>query len=93
MDTENNEKETPGTGLQATPAESMPQLIKQPESIIGTNGPALTQILMDNITKVQSDPNYIPQAQAVSENIGQIIQLAKTQIEMFKVANQMQSGK
>src|SRR5690349_9627737 len=35
----------------------------------------LKDILMDNINKVKADKNYIPQAQAVKENVDAIIEL------------------
>ncbi len=46
---------------------------------------SLTEILMDNIKKVQTTPTYIHQAKSVNESIKNIIELKKTQIEVVKL--------
>lgn len=42
----------------------------------------LRNILLDNIKKVQENRDYVPQAKEISNSIGQIINLAKVEIEM-----------
>lgn len=44
----------------------------------------LIKILKANITKVQGDANYIPQAQAVNDNVNSIINIQKMKLEYFK---------
>jgi WD40 repeat protein len=45
----------------------------------------LSNILMDNIKKVQENPSYVEQAKAINENAKSLIEIKKTQIEMLKV--------
>ena len=54
-------------------------------TIIGTNASELTSILMDNIKRIQSDASYIAQAEAINNNVKSIIEVAKAQIDAFKV--------
>ncbi|WP_392471280.1 hypothetical protein ACF3OC_07905 [Sphingobacterium cellulitidis] len=54
-------------------------------SIIGQNGEELTRIIMDNIKKVKEDPSFIPQAEAINSGVKTIIDIAKTQVDAFKV--------
>ncbi|OFY87866.1 MAG: hypothetical protein A3F72_03055 [Bacteroidetes bacterium RIFCSPLOWO2_12_FULL_35_15] len=42
----------------------------------------LRDTLLDNIEKVKADKEYVPQAKEISSSIGQIINLAKIEIEM-----------
>lgn len=44
----------------------------------------LTQILKENIEKVQKDPGYIKQAQAVNNNVNSIINLTKLKLDVLK---------
>lgn len=44
----------------------------------------LITILRDNITKVQQDKSYIPQAQAVNNNVNSIINVTKLQLDVYK---------
>lgn len=44
----------------------------------------LTGLLMDNIEKVQKDPNYIKQAQSINNNVNSIINLTKLKLDVFK---------
>lgn len=46
----------------------------------------LTNMLLDNITKVQADPKYIPQAQTVNNNVNSIINLTKLKLDVLKHA-------
>lgn len=44
----------------------------------------LIGILKDNITKVQTDPKYIPQAQTINDNINSIINIQKMKLDYIK---------
>lgn len=44
----------------------------------------LTDLLMDNIEKVQSNPEYIKQAQAINNNVNSIINLTKLKLDVMK---------
>lgn len=44
----------------------------------------LIEILNDNITKVQNNKDYIPQAQAINNNINTIVNIAKMRIDFMK---------
>jgi hypothetical protein len=57
-------------------------------TVIGQNGQELVNILKKSIENVQANPNYIPQANAIREHIGEIINLAKVEAQtMVAVAN------
>lgn len=58
----------------------------QQNTLIGSNGNEIANILMDNIRKIQENSSYIPQAQAMSDVAKTYIDLAKTEIEMYKVS-------
>lgn len=50
---------------------------------------SLSDILMQNIKKVQEDPAYIEQAKSINESAKQIIEVKKAQIEMVKLMGNM----
>jgi hypothetical protein len=56
-------------------------------SILPKNGAAtdLKKILLENITKVQSDPKYVEQANAINKSATAIINLARLEVEFFKL--------
>lgn len=74
------EPETTATGMQTLPNKNGIMA----SSVIGQNGKALGDILMDNIQRVQDNPAYIPQAQAIADQVKEIINLAKVEVEMLK---------
>lgn len=76
------EKETQNEYL-AAPVKPASDVIAS--TIIGTNASELTTILMDNIKRIQSDAGYIAQAEAINNNVKSIIEVAKAQIDAFKV--------
>lgn len=76
------EKETENKYL-AAPVKPASDVIAS--TIIGTNASELTTILMDNIKRIQSDAGYIAQAEAINNNVKSIIEVAKAQIDAFKV--------
>ena len=49
----------------------------------------LKDILMENIEKVKADKDYIPQAQAVKDNVDSILNLAKTEIEYLNALHRI----
>ncbi len=49
----------------------------------------LRDILMDNIEKVKVDKNFIPQAQTISENAKALIDMAKTEVELYKAVSSL----
>lgn len=46
---------------------------------------SLSDILMDNIKKVQKDSKYIDQAKSINESAKNIIELKKTQLEVVRL--------
>lgn len=44
----------------------------------------LIGILRENIEKVRKDKNYIPQAQAINNNVNSIINVTKMQLDVYK---------
>lgn len=58
-------------------------------SIIGQHAGSLAEIIMGNISKIQTDPTFIPQAEATNNQIKTLIDVAKTEVEMLKVAAYM----
>jgi len=49
----------------------------------------LIKILKDSIEKVKADKEYIKQSNAITSNVNAIINLKKTQLEIFKTARSM----
>lgn len=79
MDNTENQQENENTGLQVDVTSASPAMV------INAAAPELINILKDNITKIQEDPKYIPQAVAIADQIGKIIDVSKTQIDGFRV--------
>jgi hypothetical protein len=73
--------EKPVSALQTLSESSMtlPQM-----QINGSVIRELKDVLMDNIKKVKEDKNYIPQAQAIKENVDAVIDLAKTEVSYME---------
>lgn len=46
---------------------------------------SLTDTLMDNIQKIKENPEYISQAQAIATQAKQVVDIARTQVEVFKL--------
>ncbi len=44
----------------------------------------LTELLMDNIIKVQQDAGYIKQAQSINNNVNSILNLTKLKLDVLK---------
>lgn len=45
---------------------------------------SIKEILMNNIKRVQNNPEYIPQAKQINSDVNSIIELAKAEIELLK---------
>jgi hypothetical protein len=57
------------------------------KTVIGDNAATLNDILMDNIKKLRDDPSpeALSRSKEIRENVRGIVDIAKTQIEMFRV--------
>ena len=67
------------------PTATEPRIVNLPAaSVIGSSGPALRDIIMDNIQKVQQDKDYIPQAAAVNEQVKSLIDLARAEADLYR---------
>jgi Leucine-rich repeat (LRR) protein len=51
----------------------------------------LTDILINTIEKVQSDPSYVSQATAINNSVKQVVEINKTKIEAMKLVKDIQS--
>jgi len=54
-------------------------------SILGDKSGQLVDQLMRNISQVENDPKFIPQAESINAQVKSIIEIGKAQIEMVKV--------
>jgi len=54
-------------------------------TMVGTTGVEIKNILLENIRNVNKDKSFVPQAAAVNNSVKQLIDLAKAEIEMFKL--------
>lgn len=50
----------------------------------GGLGVTLKDTLLDNIKKIQENPAYIPQAEAITNNVNSLINLAKVEVDFLK---------
>lgn len=57
------------------------EVVQQTNSLLGT----LQQTLLDNITQVKKNPNYIKQANVINSSVNSLIGLAKIQIQVNKM--------
>lgn len=48
----------------------------------GNGQSSLRDVVMDNITKLQSDPNYIKQAEAINKQVKTMIEMSKLKIKI-----------
>lgn len=62
-------------------------------TVIGGVGRDLVAILKKSIEKVEQDPAYIPQATAIRENVAEIINLAKTEVQTMVALKNIHSSK
>lgn len=53
-------------------------------TLISQQGFDIASVIKENIDKVKSDPNYVPQAEAVNNAVKVFIDLAKVEVEMIK---------
>ena len=57
------------------------EVVQQTNSLLGT----LQQTLLDNISQVKTNPNYIKQANVINSSVNSLIGLAKIQIQVNKM--------
>jgi hypothetical protein len=61
-----------------------PVLPKYEMSIGNNSYNKMRDILLDNIEKIKVDKNFLPQAAEINNQVKTVIELAKTEIELFK---------
>jgi len=61
------------------------QLELMPTVLTGGSANQLKQILMDNITSIRTDVNYVAQAKEVNASVKALIDLAKAECEIFRM--------
>lgn len=62
----------------------LPTTVKQQTTIQQTSS-KLSKIIFGNIEKLKEDASYIPQAQAINEQLKSMVDLGKAEIEMMKL--------
>lgn len=61
-----------------------------PQTSISANAAKLSEIILGNIEKVKEDPAYIPQANAINDQLKSLIELGKAEVEGMKVQVMLQ---
>ena len=56
-----------------------------PQTSISENAAKLSEIIMGNIEKVKEDAGFIPQANAINDQLKSLIELGKAEVEGLKV--------
>lgn len=88
MEKQNNSKELSvveqGSDLLVLKEQGMPF-----KTIIGETATQLSGILMANIKKVQDDPTFVPQAKEVRDNVRELVNLARVEIDMIREARKV----
>jgi hypothetical protein len=78
--------------IEVSPRQDL-EVIAPAPSVIRTNASNLAKIIMDNITKLKSDKEYISQAQEINNAAKTMIELAKVEVEYMKTINSMRKEK
>lgn len=73
-----------GSDLQLLKEQGMPF-----KTIISETAGPLSEILMANIKKVQNDPTFVPQAKEVRDNVRELVNLARVEIDMIREARKV----
>ncbi len=73
-----------GSDLQVLKEKGMPF-----KTIIGETAGPLSEILMANILKVQNDASFVPQAKEVRDNVRELVNLARVEIDMIREARKV----
>jgi hypothetical protein len=73
-----------GSALQILGEKGMPF-----KTIIGSTASQLSEILMANIKKVQTNPEFVPQAKEVRDNVRELVNLARVEIDMIREARKV----
>lgn len=74
------------SSLATTDNNSGMQLLNQPKTVIGENADMLNTILLDNIKRLQTSPDFLAQAKEIREQVREVVNIAKVQVEMFKLS-------
>lgn len=59
------------------------------KTLIGQNANWIADTIKKNIVKVQEDPGYIAQAVAVNDQVKTFVDVCKTEVEMLKAINRV----
>lgn len=74
------------------PLEGVARVMKKELTTVSkTNVTLLKDTLFDSINKIKENKDYIPQAQAINDQVKSLIDLAKAEIEAVKVLHQLKS--
>ncbi|PPL04924.1 hypothetical protein [Parapedobacter indicus] len=57
----------------------------QHQTVINSSGLELKNTLLDTISRLKRDKDFVPQASAINDAVKTIIDLAKVEVEMIKV--------
>lgn len=79
--TNNTPPTQPGTSLSVMENGKMPV-----RTVIGDNAGELHSFLLDNIKKLQTNPDFLSQAKEIRENVKQIVDIGRLQVEMIKLS-------
>lgn len=66
------------------------EMVQLPQTSISTNAAKLSEIILGNIEKVKEDASFIPQANAINDQLKSLIELGKAEVEGLKVQAMMQ---
>ena len=77
---------------EVNPYLDQPPVNKMAGTIIGQNAAWLSETIKANIIKLQSDPSFIPQAEAINSQVKSFLDLAKTEVDMQKAINKIETG-
>jgi hypothetical protein len=75
------------------PQKQQPSIVQSAEPAVADNesmANKLTNILLENISKVQESPLYIPQANTINSNINSIVNIMKLKLQVEKQTKKRQ---
>src|SRR5690606_3912910 len=70
--------------------EATREVVHLPQTSISANAAKLSEIILGNIEKVKEDAAYIPQANAINDQLKSLIELGKAEVEGMKVQVMLQ---
>ncbi|MBC8053771.1 MAG: hypothetical protein H7Y13_11970 [Sphingobacteriaceae bacterium] len=62
-------------------------------TIIGKNSSFIAETIQETITKLKESPSFIAQAEAINSQMKTLVEMGKAEIEGYKVAAFMASGR